>query len=184
VSATSRDLVKEVEAGRFREDLYYRLHVGVIELPPLRERGRDSLLLARHFLERYAAEFGRGPLRFTPEAQAALLGHAWPGNVREVQNAVCQAAALVEPNGAVSAELLPVAVRRSARTCTPGDYRSRVAAHRRRIVREALDRSGGNRSRAARELGLSRQALLYLMKELAIASPRVDSARSRARAER
>ena len=169
VSATSRDLAKEVEAGRFREDLYYRLHVGIIALPPLRDRGRDILLLGRHFLDRYAKEFGRGPLRFTPEAQAALLAHGWPGNVRELQNAVCQAAALAEPRGTVSADLLPGSVRRPARPAlVVGDYRSRVAAHRRRLVREALERSGGNRSRAARDLGLSRQALLYLMKELGV----------------
>jgi two-component system response regulator AtoC len=167
VSATSRDLAKEVEAGRFREDLYYRLHVAIITLPPLRDRGRDALLLGRHFLDRYAKEFGRGRLRFTPEAQAALLAHPWPGNVRELQNAVCQAAALAEPGGAVSADLLPSSVRRAGRPLVAaGDYRSRVAAHRRRLVKEALERSGGNRSRAARELGLSRQALLYLMKEL------------------
>jgi two-component system, NtrC family, response regulator AtoC len=173
VSATSRDLAKEVDAGRFREDLYYRLHVAVIALPPLRERGRDSLLLARHYLDRYAREFSRGPLRLTPEAQAIVLAHRWPGNVRELQNALCQAAALAEPGGAVSAELLPGPVRRDGRSPgNAGDYRSRVAAHRRRIVREALERSGGNRSRAARDLGLSRQALLYLMKELAVASPR------------
>jgi two-component system response regulator AtoC len=173
VSATSRDLAKEVEGGRFREDLYYRLHVAILSLPPLRDRGRDALLLARHFLDRYAKEFGRGPLRFTPEAAAALLGHRWPGNVRELQNAVCQAAALAEPGGVVSAELLPASVRRAGRLpASGGDYRSRVAAHRRRLVREALERSGGNRSRAARELGLSRQALLYLVKELGIASPK------------
>ena len=173
VSATSRDLAKEVEAGRFREDLYYRLHVGIIALPPLRDRGRDILLLARHFLDRYAKEFGRGPLRFTPEAQPALLAHGWPGNVRELQNAVCQAAALAEPRGTVSAELLPGSVRRPARpSAVVGDYRSRVAAHRRRLVREALERSGGNRSRAAKDLGLSRQALLYLMKELGVTMAR------------
>jgi DNA-binding NtrC family response regulator len=173
VSATSRDLAKEVEAGRFREDLYYRLHVAIIALPPLRERGRDALLLARHFLDRFANEFARGPLRLTPEAQKILLAHQWPGNVRELQNALCQAAALAESGGAVSAELLPASIRPGLRAAgAAGDYRSRIAAHRRRIVREALERSGGNRSRAARDLGLSRQALLYLMKELAISSPR------------
>ena len=173
VSATSRDLAKEVEAGRFREDLYYRLHVAIIALPPLRERGRDALLLARHFLDRFANEFARGPLRLTPEAQKILLAHQWPGNVRELQNALCQAAALAESGGAVSGELLPASIRPGLRAAgAVGDYRSRIAAHRRRIVREALERSGGNRSRAARDLGLSRQALLYLMKELAISSPR------------
>src|SRR5437870_1729864 len=111
-----RDLAKEVEAGRFREDLYYRLHVAIIALPPLRERGRDALLLARHFLDRFAKEFGRGPLRLTPEAQKILIAHRWPGNVRELQNALCQAAALAETAGAVSEELLPPSVRKRSRT--------------------------------------------------------------------
>jgi two-component system response regulator AtoC len=172
VSATSRNLAREVEAGRFREDLFYRLHVATIALPPLSERGRDAILLARYFLDRYGKEFGRGLLRLTPEAQAALLAHRWPGNVRELQNAICQAAALAEKDGAVSADLLPPAVRRAARPGVETDYRSRVAAHRRRLVREALERSGGNRSRAARDLGLSRQALLYLIKELGVPAAR------------
>jgi two-component system response regulator AtoC len=168
VSATSRNLSREVEAGRFREDLYYRLHVATIALPPLSRRGRDAVLLARHFLDRYAKEFGRGLLRLTPEAQAAMLAHRWPGNVRELQNAICQAAALAERDGCVSADLLPASVRRAVRPGVETDYRSRVAAHRRRLVREALERSGGNRSRAARDLGLSRQALLYLIKDLGV----------------
>ena len=172
VSATSRNLGREVEAGRFREDLFYRLHVATIALPPLSERGRDAILLARHFLDRYAKEFGRGLLRLTPEAQSALLAHRWPGNVRELQNAICQAAALAERDGVVSADMFPAAVRRAARPRGETDYRSRVAAHRRRLVREALERSGGNRSRAARDLGLSRQALLYLIKELGVPAAR------------
>ena len=172
VSATSRDLAREAQAGRFREDLYYRLHVATIALPPLARRGRDAVLLARHFLDRYAAEFGRGLLRLTPEAQAAILAHRWPGNVRELQNAISQAAALADRDGAVAADLLPASVRRAARPGVETDYRSRVAAHRRGLVREALERSGGNRSRAARELGLSRQALLYLIKELGVPAAR------------
>ena len=170
VSATSRDL-RRSQAGRFRETSR-RLHVAVIALPPCASAGAMPGL-ARHYLDRYAREFSRGPLRLTAEAQALLLAHRWPGNVRELQNALCQAAALAEPAGAVSAELLPASVRRGGRSAANGgDYRSRVAAHRRRLVREALERSGGNRSRAARDLGVSRQALLYLMKDLGVASPR------------
>ena len=169
VSATSRDLAREVDAGRFREDLYYRLHVAVVRLPPLRERGRDVLLLARHFLAQAAKEYRRGDLDLAPDAAAALLAHGWPGNVRELQSAVGQAAALAE-GSRIGLALLPEAVRRSAR---PGDprhgYRSRVDAHRRDLIMEALDRAGGNRSRAARELKLSRQALLYLIRELKVA---------------
>jgi DNA-binding NtrC family response regulator/tetratricopeptide (TPR) repeat protein len=172
VSATSRDLVREVESGRFREDLFYRLHVAVVRLPPLRERGRDALRLARFFLDRCAREYGRGPLRVSPEASAAILAHAWPGNVRELQNAMAQAAALCDAGGLVGPDLLPEAVRGAGgrRREPAGDYRARVDAHRRALVRDALDRHGGNRSRAARDLGLSRQALLYLIRELRVES--------------
>ena len=173
VSATSRDLVRDVETGRFREDLFYRLHVAVIRLPPLRERGRDALLLARHFLERYAREYGKGTLSLAPEAAAAIAAHAWPGNVRELQNAMAQAAALCDRASVVTLPMLPEPVRparpAAART---GGYRARVDAHRRDLIADALDRAGGNRSRAARDLGLSRQALLYLIRELKVDAPR------------
>jgi DNA-binding NtrC family response regulator len=144
--------------------------VAVIRLPALRERGRDALLLARHFLERYAREYGRGALRLTAEAGAALARYAWPGNVRELQNAMAQAAALCDGGGPVGTELLPESLRlaREPRAVEAGDYRSRVDAHRRDLIADALDRTGGNRSRAARELGLSRQALLYLIRELKV----------------
>jgi transcriptional regulator with AAA-type ATPase domain/tetratricopeptide (TPR) repeat protein len=176
VSATSRQLARDVESGAFREDLYYRLHVALIALPALRDRGRDAILLARHFLARFGREYGRGSLQYSPEAVSALAAHSWPGNVRELQNAVAQAAALAESNGVVGVELLPEAIRRPRRTAVGvEDYRTRMDAHRRGLITEALERSGGNRSRAARELGLSRQALLYLIRELNVASrPRSD----------
>lgn len=166
VSATSRDLGREVEAGRFREDLYYRLYVAVIRLPPLRDRGRDALLLARHFLSLAAREDGRGGFEIGPDAAAAILGHAWPGNVRELQSAIVSAAALADGRR-IGVDLLPEAVRRAGRASdTSRGYRSSVDAHRRDLIMEALERAGGNRSRAARDLRLSRQALLYLIREL------------------
>ncbi|MEP6993156.1 MAG: sigma 54-interacting transcriptional regulator [Acidobacteriota bacterium] len=172
VSATSRDLAERVEAGQFREDLFYRLHVALIRLPPLKDRGRDSLVLARHFLEQFAREYGRGHLRLTPEAAAGIAGYSWPGNVRELQNAISQAAALCDPEDSVGLALLPDRVRGSApRGEGSGDYRTRVDSRRRELIADALDRAGGNRSRAARDLGLSRQALHYLMRELRIAAP-------------
>ena len=173
VSATSRDLAREVEAGAFREDLFYRLHVAPVRLPPLRDRGRDVLLLARHFLERYGRDYGRGPLRLAPDAGGALLRYSWPGNVRELQNAMAQAAALSDGGGPIGLDLLPDAVRPARpKTAADGDYRARVDAHRRDLIADALDRSGGNRTRAARDLGLSRQALLYLIKELKVPEAR------------
>ncbi|MFN2384957.1 MAG: sigma 54-interacting transcriptional regulator [Thermoanaerobaculia bacterium] len=173
VSATARDLSREVQAGRFREDLYYRLHVAVIPLPPLRRRGRDVFLIARHFLDLYAREYARGRLQFAPEALAAIGSHQWPGNVRELQNAVAQAAALAAPDGLVTLDMLPEPIRRArGAPADTVDYRARVDAHRRDLICEALERTGGNRSRAARDLGLSRQALLYLIRELRIPAPR------------
>ena len=173
VSATSRDLVGEVEAGRFREDLFYRLHVAVVALPPLRERGRDVLRLARHFLDSFGRDGAPGGLRLSPEAAAALSAHAWPGNVRELQNAMAQAAALADGEGVVAVGHLPEALRR-ARPRAAGSletYRSRLDAHRRGMISDALARAGGNRSLAARALGLSRQALRYLIRELNVTAP-------------
>jgi len=172
VSATSRDLAREAEAGRFREDLYYRLHVAVVRLPPLRERGGDALRLARHFLARFAREYAKGELRLAADAATAIAAYTWPGNVRELQNAVAQAAALCDRNGAVSAAQLPEAVRaRASAARSSVGYRVRLDAHRRDLIADALDRANGNRSRAARDLGLSRQALLYLIKELKVPVP-------------
>jgi DNA-binding NtrC family response regulator len=168
VSATSRDLEAEVEAGRFREDLYYRLHVAVIALPPLRKRGRDIPLLARHFLDRCAREFARGRLSLAPDTIAILAAHPWPGNVRELQNAVSQAAALAAPGSVIGPDLLPASLRRRERPAACENYRARVDEHRRGLIHEALARTSGNRSRAARELGLSRQALAYLIRELGV----------------
>jgi DNA-binding NtrC family response regulator/tetratricopeptide (TPR) repeat protein len=175
VSATSRTLSEAVERGVFREDLYYRLHVAVITLPPLRDRGRDVHLLARHFLSRFAKEYGRGHLQLAPETAAALSSHSWPGNVRELQNVIAQAAALAEVDAVVAPDLLPEPLRRERRAAAPEGYRSRVDAHRRGLILEALERTGGNRTRAARDLGLSRQALLYLIRELNVpARPRTS----------
>ena len=177
VSATSRDLERDVESGGFRADLYYRLHVAVIALPALRERGGDLTRLARHFLSRCAREYGRGALTFAPETLSALCAHGWPGNVRELQNVVSQAAALAERGAVVGPELLPGPLRRGRRAASSGSekYRARMDEHRRGLILEALERTGGNRSQAARDLGMSRQALLYLIRELnVVPRPRGD----------
>src|SRR4029077_4722776 len=88
ISATNKEPLAEVKAGRFREDLYYRLHVVPIHLPPLRERDDDVLAIARHFLARHSAREGKAFRRFLPEAEAAMLAYDWPGNVRQLENAV------------------------------------------------------------------------------------------------
>ena len=140
VAATNRALREEIAAGRFREDLYFRLNVLPIQLAPLRERREDILPLARRFLARHAAEVGR-QLAFTPEAEQALVAHAWPGNVRELENAVERAVVLAR-----GATISPEDFLLEAATAAPA-----VAA-------------GGNRAEAARALGIDRTTLYRMMK--------------------
>jgi two-component system response regulator AtoC len=173
VAATSRDLGQAVAAGQFREDLYWRLAVLAITLPPLRERPDDALALAAHFLARFATLRPElGPLSFSPEALQALQGHRWPGNVRELMHAVERAVVLAE-GAVIQAEDLPEAVRargawRPAEPLPPGADLSVKRAGRaleERLIREALARTGGNRSRAAELLELSYRALLYKIRD-------------------
>ncbi len=169
ISATHRDLGKEIEAGRFREDLFYRLNVVPIRLPPLRERRNDIPLLANHFLESFAAEMGRENMRFSENAIAALIDYDWPGNVRELQNWIrfalikCRVTT-IEP------EHLPI-MRDGANGSRPANgvgVRS-VPRGRRGLtvegVHNALQRCGGNRVEAARWLGVSRATLYRYFRE-------------------
>jgi len=161
VAATHRNLRDMVSEGGFREDLYYRLNVGTAELPPLRERGEDVLLLVEHFL----AVEGRGTApRLTRAARATLHNHSWPGNVRELRNVLTVGIALAD-GGPIDVDHLDLP--REARAVRTG-YHERVERFRRRLIREALEATGGNRAEAGRQLGLSRQALSYLVKQLQI----------------
>jgi two-component system response regulator HydG len=161
VAASNKDLMALVARGRFREDLFYRLNVISLAIPPLRDRDDDLLLLLRHFAERYAAEYGKEPLRFTPHALAALRRHAWPGNVRELSN-VIQRIALMHESGPVDAPDLPSLMRFTA---LPGPGVPRTlgeveAAH----IAEVLASVKGNRSRAAEILGIDRKTLAARLK--------------------
>jgi transcriptional regulator with AAA-type ATPase domain/tetratricopeptide (TPR) repeat protein len=175
ITATAKSLEKEVEAGRFREDLYYRIKVATLDLPPLRDRGADVSLLVRHFLEKYAAEFKKGELRFSTRAAARIRSYRWPGNVRQLQNAMMEAVALADESSVIDIDGLPAFLQNDSRGIPSGSYRERVDEFRRRVVIEALARTNGNRTHAAREISLTRQALLYLIRELEI-SP-ADSAK-------
>ena len=164
VCATNRDPMAEVKAGRFREDLYYRLHVVPLRLPPLRDRGEDVLLLAEAFLARAAKEEGRRFVRLSPDAKAALLAHPWPGNVRELENAIRGAVVLADGEE-LTAEMLPAAVRagpRPARRVAPGpapDPIRPLAELEREAIERALRATGGNIPRAAAALGISPSTL-------------------------
>jgi two-component system response regulator HydG len=157
LAATHRDLAEEVRAGRFREDLFYRLNVVHLRIPPLRERPEDVRVLARHFLDRFAERFGVSPLRVPEALFERLAAHGWPGNVRELENAIEGLVALSPPDG-LDLTLLPGAEGPEARS-EPLSLRERVAAYERGIVVEALRAARGNRSEAARRLGISRVTL-------------------------
>jgi two-component system, NtrC family, response regulator AtoC len=175
VAATARDLEAAVKAGQFREDLYWRLAVVGIRLPPLRERPEDLEALAGHFLARFAPLRPELPgLRFTPEALEALRAHRWPGNVRELMHAVERAVVLAE-GPAIGEEELPEAVRNPS-PASPGpapaggdlSVKRGTRALEERLIREALARTSGNRSRAAELLELSYRALLYKIKDYGV----------------
>ncbi len=168
VAATHRDLAQMVERGSFRQDLLFRLKVASAELPPLRERREDISLLAAHFL---AAHGGAGArrVRLGTEALAALGTHSWPGNVRELSNVLAVAVALAGGDGGTIEPRhldLPQAATRSEAPPSEGSYHARVDRYRRRLIEDALAAAGGNRARAARGLGMSRQAFSFAVRQL------------------
>jgi DNA-binding NtrC family response regulator len=172
VAATHRDLQSEIERGRFREDLYYRLNVVQIELPPLRERREDIGLLASYFLERAARREGRGAMTFAPEAAALLERYDYPGNVRELENAVDHAVAVAEgaeiqpadlPGSIRSPRLLPRGADGEPVSGAAPDERPReewsLAEVEREHIQRVLAHHRGNATNAARQLGISRTTL-------------------------
>ena len=168
ICATNRNPLAEVEAGRFREDLYYRLHVIPIQLPPLRERGSDVLLLARHFLAAFSREEGRRFTGFAPEAEARLCAQSWPGNVRQLQNLV-RRIVVVHDGELVSEPMLaaeaeperaaepPRPVKPAAPQAAPSQAASIVplAELERQAIERAIEICGGNMTEAAIRLGVN-----------------------------
>lgn len=155
LSATNADLRAEVAAGRFREDLLFRLNTIEVHLPALRERREDVVPLALHFLRRHAARYRKSVDGFAPEAVEAMLAHPWPGNVRELDHAVERAVLLTAGPAVAAADL---ALRPSGAAGSPLEELSLEEAER-SLIRRALERADGNVSQAARALGLSRSAL-------------------------
>ncbi len=174
IAATNRDLEEEVREGAFREDLYYRLNVYPIRLPPLRERREDVPLLAEHFLARAAEETKGAAKRLTPDALRVLMSCVWPGNVREFRHALERAALLSEGDLIAAGDLPPqLAGAGGGLTVALPDDALAIPETTARVVREvereliqrALARTANNRTEAARLLGLSRRALVYKLKE-------------------
>jgi len=170
VAATNTDLERAMKEGRFRQDLYYRLNVVTLILPPLRERKVDVERLARHFVEKYSAELKRPPKPISPAALAMLIQHDWPGNVRELENAI-ERAVVLSASADIGPKDLPL-LRGEPSDQTPeessGTYHGAVLQFKRELLRSALARANGNQTRAAETLGLQRTYLSRLLKELGV----------------
>jgi DNA-binding NtrC family response regulator len=187
IAATNRELAEEVAAGRFREDLYYRLNVIHIHMPPLRERMDDVPLLVEHFLSKYRWRPEAIPTTISEDAMARLMAHDWPGNVRELENAI-ERAVVLSRGAPIMVEHFPLtdasaltasrAQRRRAgerADDAAGDgvggngasisFKEAVESLEKRLIAEALERHGGNRSKAAEELGIYRRLLYAKIRE-------------------
>lgn len=171
VAATNRDLRLEAAAGRFREDLLYRLQVVTITMPPLRDRPEDLLLLADHFLERIRVQFRRPGLHLTAEARSCILAHAWPGNVRELENALFRGAALSTSDG-ITGEYIVEGLTAPPTIDRGASLKEILQRSERSAIEAALRRTGGNISRAATTLAVSRQHLHNRIRKLGIPSAR------------
>jgi two-component system, NtrC family, response regulator AtoC len=173
IAATNADLRQAVAAGRFREDLFYRLHVVPIAVPPLRHRREDVAPLARHFMAKYALQFGKTVTDLSPGALGALERYHWPGNVRELENIVARSVALAsEPT--VQLDQIPLDVALAPAEATAEDQLNlREARHdvERLLILRALDRAGGNQTVAARLLGMHRNTLLVKLAQLGLRAP-------------
>ena len=175
IVATNRDLAEQMRQGLFREDLYYRINVVRVELPPLRRRPEDVPLLADQFIERFNRIQGKAIQGVTPEALSLLMAHSWPGNVRELEN-VIERAFILCPGGYIGIEHLPeeLTVHRAAGSAAAPDMRAARDLLDARSIRAALERHGGNRLAAARELGIHKSTLFRKMKQLGIRPPDRD----------
>lgn len=175
IASTNKDLPAAVREGRFRDDLYFRLNVVTIPLPPLRERREDIPDLAAHFVSETNVRLGRSIIRVSPEAMAALMDHDWPGNVRELRNAI-ERAAVVADGDTIGIGHLPPAIQAAAGGLVPGagaeaglragrPLDERMAALERAFVLEALSKCGGVQAAAARLLGVSERSVWHLVRK-------------------
>ena len=171
IAATNRDMAIEIRDGRFREDLFYRLNVVAVTLPPLRDRREDILPLAEHFLGQYTEKNRRLIKRFTPRSVDLLMRHPWPGNVRELENAVERAVILCRGD-AIAPDDLPDAVRSSANGAKEADTALKTGLSlkemEKQMILRTLEETAGNRTHAAEILGISRRTLQNKLKEYGI----------------
>jgi two-component system response regulator PilR (NtrC family) len=179
VAATNRELGDEVSAGRFREDLYYRLNVIQLRVPPLRARREDIPLFVAHYLVRFAVEAGKGEARLSPDAERRLFEYDYPGNVRELANVVERAVTLAD-GPEIRVGDLPPALRAAAGAPAAAvaaaldlpaagmDLQAHLDAIERRLLEQALERAGGVKTEAARQLSLTFRSLRYRLAKFGI----------------
>lgn len=177
IAATNRDLAAQVAGGRFREDLYYRLKVVSIALPPLRERGADILLLAERFCGQLAQKYGLSELKFAPAALETLKTYAWPGNVRELRHAL-ESAALSISGTTIEPQDLPLSATndplRRAQRAIDSEQPVSLEEVERALIEQALRKTNGNVSAAARLLSIGREALRYRMAKFGLAGSKEE----------
>jgi DNA-binding NtrC family response regulator len=173
IAATNRDLRAALEEGTFREDLYYRLNVVAIDIPPLRDRKDDIPALATYFLEKFACESAKSISGITPDAMKILIDHHWPGNVRELQN-VIERAVTLSAGGTLAVEDIHLdkpRQRAAAEQASVLPEGMTLEQWEEEMIRTALANANGNKSQAARALGLSRNALRYRLSKMGVADP-------------
>ncbi len=168
IASTNRDLKAEVAANRFRQDLFFRINVFSITIPPLRERKKDILPLAEYFLKQFSKKLNRRTGSFSDQTKELLLFYSWPGNVRELQNEIERVVLLSDAEKGVGPELLSDHIRQSNRQSLPseGDLKTAVRELEEAMIRNTLTRLNQNKSRAARALGISRQSLLEKLRRM------------------
>jgi transcriptional regulator with PAS, ATPase and Fis domain len=168
IASTNRDLKAEVTANRFRQDLFFRINVFSITIPPLRERKKDILPLAEFFLQQFSQKLNRKSGSFTNETKDRLLAYSWPGKVRELQNEVERLVLLSEIGKGIGPDIMSdhIRQRHQPSLASDGDLKSAVRDLEEEMIRNALLRFGQNKSRTARALGISRQSLLEKLRRM------------------
>lgn len=170
IASTNRDLKAEVKANRFRQDLFFRINVFSVTIPPLRERKKDILPLAEFFLQQFSRKLNRKVGRLSGPTRDLLLAYAWPGNVRELQNEIERVVLLAEEGKDIGPEVLSDHIRQRPRLVpvSDGDLKSAIRTLEEDMIRQTMARLGRNKSRAARALGISRQSLIEKLRRMGI----------------
>ena len=170
IASTNRDLRAEVAAGRFRQDLYFRVNVFSVTIPPLRERVRDIVPLASYFLKNYSSRLNRHVPSFHKEAARLLESYSWPGNVRELQNEMERLVLVAEPGREIGPDLLSDYIRQGPRNNarTDGRLKTAIQTLEDEMILETMKRFHRNKSRTARALGISRQSLITKLRRIQV----------------